>query len=142
MTRDLASERSANISVSNYAIDLDLTDGSGKPGEKTFRSSVTIAFSAEPGSSSFVDLIAEKVHSATLNGEPVDLSAYTEEDGLALAQLAEQNTLEVVADCLYSHTPGRVCTDSSTPPTTPYTSTHSSRRPTPNACSRASISRT
>ena len=104
LTRDLASERSANISVSNYAIDLDLTDGSGKPGEKTFRSSVTIAFSAEPGSSSFVDLIAEKVHSATLNGEPVDLSAYTEEDGLALAQLAEQNTLEVVADCLYSHT--------------------------------------
>ena len=104
LTRDLAGQRSANISVSNYAIDLDLTDGAGKPGEKTFRSAVTITFTATAGSSSFVDLIAQTVHSATLNGSDLDISGYTEEDGLALNDLAADNTLVVVADCVYSHT--------------------------------------
>jgi aminopeptidase N len=104
LTRDLAGQRSANISVSNYAIDLDLTDGEGRPGEKTFRSAVTITFSATAGSSSFVDLIAETVHTATLNGAPLDIAGYSEEDGLALSGLAADNTLEVVADCVYSHT--------------------------------------
>lgn len=104
LTRDLAAQRSANISVSNYAIDLDLTDGAGKPGEKTFRSAVTITFTASAGTSSFVDVVAETVHSASLNGQSLDISGYTEEDGLALPELAAENTLEVVADCVYSHT--------------------------------------
>ncbi|MCZ4550268.1 aminopeptidase N [Gordonia rubripertincta] len=104
LTRDLAGRRSANISVSNYAIDLDLTDGAGKPGEKTFRSAVTITFSATAGSSSFVDLIAETVHTAKLNGSALDIAGYSEEDGLALTDLAAENTLEIVADCVYSHT--------------------------------------
>src|SRR3712207_7016286 len=52
-----------------------------------------------PGSSTFIDLVAETLHSATLNGAELDVSTYTEEGGLPLADLAEQNTLVVTADC-------------------------------------------
>ena len=37
LTRAQASERSATVTVSSYEITIDLTDGAGGPGEKTFR---------------------------------------------------------------------------------------------------------
>ncbi|MDT7650421.1 MAG: aminopeptidase, partial [Pseudonocardiales bacterium] len=36
LTREQAVERAALITVDSYRIDLDLTDGSGNPGERTF----------------------------------------------------------------------------------------------------------
>ncbi len=39
-----------------------------------------------------------EVATATLNGEPLDVSGYREEDGLALANLAAQNELRVIVD--------------------------------------------
>ncbi|GGF38722.1 aminopeptidase N [Williamsia phyllosphaerae] len=104
LTRDQAAERSATISVHTYTIDLDLTDGNGKPGVETFRSTSTVTFDATPGASTFVDVIARTIHSATLNGTDIDVSDYTEEAGLALGDLAEHNELTVVADCIYSNT--------------------------------------
>ena len=44
------------------------------------------------------------MHSATLNGVELDVSSYTEDGGLPLPGLAEQNTLVVTADCRYSNT--------------------------------------
>ncbi len=44
------------------------------------------------------------MHSATLNGTELDVSTYTEDGGLPLPGLAEQNTLVVTADCRYSNT--------------------------------------
>ncbi len=104
LTRDQASERSAIIGETKYAIVLDLTDGEGNPGEKTFRSLTTITFAATAGASTFVDVIASTIRSATLNGTDLDTADYDESTGLALENLAEHNELVIDADCVYSHT--------------------------------------
>ncbi|MYR05984.1 aminopeptidase N [Gordonia sp. SID5947] len=104
LTRDQARERAATIDVGNYAIDLDLTDGDGAPGTDTFRSVTTVTFTAEPGAESFIDLVAPKLISATLNGTDLDVSGFDESVGIALPSLAAENTLTVVADCAYSNT--------------------------------------
>ncbi|MGA4690247.1 aminopeptidase N [Rhodococcus sp. AB351] len=104
LTREQAAERAAILSVDNYSIELDLTDGAGAPGTTTFRSVTTVRFDATAGASTFIDLIAKTVHSATLNGESVDVSGYSEETGIALTGLAAHNELVVDADCLYTNT--------------------------------------
>ncbi len=105
LTRDEATARADLLEVSTYDISLDLTDGGGKPGERTFRSLTTIEFDcAAPGAETFIDLLAESVRSATLNGEPVDVGDYEAERGIVLRGLAEQNTLIVDADCRYTNT--------------------------------------
>ncbi|CAM2955483.1 aminopeptidase N [Skermania piniformis] len=104
LTRDQAVERAAVLDVDSYRIELDLTDGSGGPGEKTFGSRTTIGFRATSGADTFVDLVAPEVISATLNGEPIDVSGYAEASGIPLAGLADRNELVVEARCAYMHT--------------------------------------
>ena len=104
LTRDQAAERSNVLGRSGYAIELDLTDGAGNPGEKTFMSTTTITFTATPGASTFVDIVAAGIRSATLNGVDLDVAEYDEQTGITLPDLAENNELTVVADCVYSHT--------------------------------------
>ena len=104
LTRDQARARAAIIDVAHYAIDLDLTDGAGAPGEKTFASTTTVRFTATPGESTFIDLVAPELVSATLNGTPVDVSGFDESVGLRLGDLAADNELTVVANCAYSNT--------------------------------------
>ncbi|WP_040834045.1 aminopeptidase N [Nocardia brevicatena] len=104
LTRDQAIERAETVSVDNYRIELDLTDGAGVPGEQTFSSRSTVTFTAKPGSSTFVDIVARSVRSAVLNGTPIDVSDYDESTGISLTGLAETNELVVEADCEYSHT--------------------------------------
>ncbi|HEV2783814.1 MAG TPA: aminopeptidase N [Actinophytocola sp.] len=105
LTRDEAQRRAALLEVESYAIELDLTDGIGNPGESTFRSSTTVTFrSRRPGASSWIDLVADSVQHAELNGWPLDLSGYRQEDGIALPALAERNTVTVRATCPYMNT--------------------------------------
>ncbi|MFD4405509.1 aminopeptidase N [Nocardia sp. NPDC058499] len=104
LTREQAIERAGVVSVENYRIDLDLTDGAGKPGEQTFFSRSTVTFTAKPGSQSFVDIVARGIRSAVLNGKPLDIADYDEATGITLPDLAERNELVVEADCEYSHT--------------------------------------
>ncbi len=104
LTRDQAAERAASVTVVNYRIALDLTDGRGKPGERTFRSTTTVTFDALAGSDTVIDIAAETIHSATLNGRALDVSAYDESTGVALTGLAEHNTVEIDAQCYYSNT--------------------------------------
>ncbi|MGV0748445.1 aminopeptidase N [Mycolicibacter minnesotensis] len=104
LTRDQAAERAASVTVVNYRIALDLTDGSGNPGERTFRSTTTVTFDALAGSDTVIDIAAETIHSATLNGRALDVSAYDESVGVALTGLAEHNTVEIDAQCYYSNT--------------------------------------
>ena len=102
LTRDQAKLRAELLDVASYDIELDLTDGNGGPGEKTFASKTTIRFSsARAGERSWVDLIADRVRSATLNGVELDVAGYVEDKGIELPDLAEQNELVVVADCRY-----------------------------------------
>ena len=105
LTRVDARSRAELLSVAGYEVELDLTDGGGKPGDRTFRSRTTIRFTASrPGAATFVDVIADRFHEVTLNGRPLDTSAYRPEDGLALPDLATNNVLVVDADLLYTNT--------------------------------------
>ena len=103
LTQVEAAERARLLEVTGYDIALDLTDGSGNPGEATFRSTTTITFrSTEPDAQTFIEVAATGVRSALLNGEPVDLSEWSAEAGLTLTGLATENTLVVDADFAYS----------------------------------------
>ena len=104
LTQDQAAERAALVTVGTYRITLDLTDGNGRPGEGTFTSVTTVEFSALPGANTVLDIAAETIRSATLNGRDIDVSGYDESTGIALDGLAEQNVVVVDADCRYSNT--------------------------------------
>ncbi|MFC6090743.1 aminopeptidase N [Saccharothrix lopnurensis] len=105
LTRDQAQQRAALLEVDSYRIELDLTDGGGKPGSDTFRSTTAVEFrSRTAGESSWIDLVAANVHRAVLNGRELDVSSYREEEGLHLPDLAEANELVVEADCRYMNT--------------------------------------
>jgi len=105
LTRTDAERRAQLLRVTSYDVALDLTDGGGKPGDRTFASRTVARFTCtEPGADTFVDVIADGFREVTLNGEPVDVSAYTRESGIALTGLAAENELVVDADCLYTNT--------------------------------------
>src|SRR5690349_13293249 len=105
LTRTDAERRAALLAVSGYVVDLDLTDGRGGPGEKTFATTTTVRFScAEPGGDSWIDFVGAGVESATLNGTALDVSGYREDDGLALPGLAAENELTVRATGTYMNT--------------------------------------
>jgi aminopeptidase N len=98
LTRDEARERSSLLAVESYEIELDFTRGA-----EVFGSTSVIRFTAaRAGASTFVDLVAEHVHEATLNGLPVDVSKCA--DGrLPLENLAAHNVLTVAADFGYTN---------------------------------------
>jgi aminopeptidase N len=99
ITRSETSERARLLRVEAYDVTLDLTRGS-----EVFRSTSTISFECtEPGSSSYLDLVAETVHEITLNGVPADPVAAYADGRIALTGLADRNILTVTADCRYSH---------------------------------------
>lgn len=105
LTRTDAERRAALLAVSGYVVDLDLTDGRGGPGEKTFATTTTVRFScAEPGADSWIDFVGAAVESATLNGTALDVSGYREDDGIPLPGLAAENELTVRATGTYMNT--------------------------------------
>ncbi|MFR9805590.1 aminopeptidase N [Pseudonocardia sp. RS010] len=105
LTRTDAERRAALLDVSGYVVDLDLTDGRGGPGEKTFATTTTVRFAcAEPGADSWIDFVGASVESATLNGTALDVSGYREDDGIALPGLAAENELTVHATGAYMNT--------------------------------------
>ena len=101
LTRDEARARAALLQVASYDVALDLTD---QASGATFRSTTTIRFSCgTPGAATFVEIAAPSLRSATLNGEPVDVSGFDGER-LQLPGLAAENELVVDADCRYMRT--------------------------------------
>ncbi|MET7399987.1 aminopeptidase N [Dactylosporangium sp. NPDC005572] len=100
-----AVERARLLDIAAYDISLDLTDGAGHPGEGTFRSITEVRFTChEPGAGTFIEIAAANLRSATLNGAELDVSGWSNEDGLPLPGLAADNVLVVDADCAYSTT--------------------------------------
>ena len=105
LTRVDAERRAALLEVDLYTVDIDLTDGSGTPGETTFATRTTVRFSCrEPGADSWIDFIGAGVASATLNGAALDVSGYREDDGITLPSLAAENELTVEATGRYMNT--------------------------------------
>jgi aminopeptidase N len=104
LTQAEAAERSRILDVTGYDITLDLTDGTGGPGERVFRSTTRVQFRcAEPGATTFIEVAADRIRSATLNGQECDTSGWAAERGLTVPGLAADNELVVDADFLYSH---------------------------------------
>ena len=106
LSRDEARERGRLLSVDAYDVVLDVRSAvaSGAAAE-TFRSRTTLRFRcAEPGASTFADLLAPSVTSVTLNGRELDPAAVFDGTRIALDALAAENTLVVDAQCAYSRT--------------------------------------
>jgi aminopeptidase N len=103
LTRDEAHERARLLTVKSYDIHLDLSLAIDEP--SIFRSASTVAFScSEPGAETHLDITADQIVAATLNGEPIDIEAGFTGQRLALPALAADNVLHVVANCVYSRT--------------------------------------
>jgi aminopeptidase N len=107
LTRIEAQERRAVIDPTagsehdggiQYEVTLDLTRG-----PEVFRSRTVVRFSATEGADTFIDLISGFVHSITLNGRDVPVSAHVD-SRIALTGLAAHNELVVDADCSYTNT--------------------------------------
>jgi aminopeptidase N len=97
-----AERRAGLLSVDSYEISVDLTDGSGGAAPDRFRSTTTVSFGCrEPGADTFIEAAAERIHRAELNGAPIDTSAWSPAEGLALVDLAAHNVLTVEADFEY-----------------------------------------
>ena len=74
LTRVEARERAAVITnVESYEVALDLTTG-----DKTFRSTTKITFDAVEGGETFLDLVVDKIHAASLNGEALNPAEYAD----------------------------------------------------------------
>ncbi|WP_454329459.1 aminopeptidase N [Streptomyces glaucescens] len=108
LSRDEARERAALLSVDGYEVSLDVRSAVGEhegDGPRTFRSVTTIRFRcAEPGASSFADLIAPSVTAVSLNGRDLDPSEVFDGSRIVLEDLAADNELIVDARCAYSRT--------------------------------------
>jgi aminopeptidase N len=100
ITRAEAKDRSALISVESYEVTLDVTST-----EATFASATRVVFTCrEPGSSTWIDLIADTVRSVTLNGQSLDPASVVDGPRIALPNLAADNELIVEADCRFMNT--------------------------------------
>ncbi|MFK4151732.1 aminopeptidase N [Streptomyces fungicidicus] len=108
LTREEARERAALLSVDGYEVSLDLRSAVGEHsggGPRTFRSVTTVRFRcAEPGASSFADLIAPSVTALSLNGRDLDPGRVFDGSRILLEDLAADNELVVDAQCAYSRT--------------------------------------
>ena len=101
LTRKEAQKRSRVVTTRHYDISLDLSEVGTS---ETFRSTTRVAFVAEPGSSTFIDAICERVHSVELNGEALDVSQVVDGPRIMLDNLQSANELVVDADFRYQNT--------------------------------------
>ncbi|MCU1433243.1 MAG: pepN [Actinotalea sp.] len=99
LTRVEARERAGVVEVQSYDVALDLTTG-----PDTFASTTVVRFTATDGASTFIDLIAPHVREVVLNGTDLDVGEVFADSRIALAGLAAENELRVVADCAYMNT--------------------------------------
>jgi aminopeptidase N len=98
ITRAETGERARLLRVDSYDVALDLTRGA-----EAFGSTSVIRFGCrQPGASTYVDLIAEKVHEITLNDSEIDPARAFAGGRIELPALADSNELRVVADCRFS----------------------------------------
>ncbi|MDH3957881.1 MAG: aminopeptidase N [Actinomycetota bacterium] len=103
ITRAEAQERAELVSVDSYAIALDMGSVAAEDAA-TFGSTTSVQFtSTSPGEPTWIDLIADEVVSAELNGVLLDVQGY---DGarLLLPAPARSNELVVRARCWYMNT--------------------------------------
>jgi aminopeptidase N len=100
LTRTEAEARARLVSGVRYDVELDLAGAD----PETYRSTTTVRFRcAEPGASTFLDLVAPAVETVEHNGHPVPSDAF---DGgrIHLERLDAENEVTVVATAAYGRT--------------------------------------
>ncbi len=80
---------------------MDIRDA-GNPDMAGFPSRSVITFSAEPGSSTFLDFISESVHSVFLNGKGLPVAEVVKGSRILLEGLQTENQVTVTGTALYS----------------------------------------
>ena len=98
ITRAEAEERSASIRNVRYTVTITHSE------QATFTSTTTVSFDAQPGSVTWLDLIAAEVAEVTLNGEQLPVEKVWQAARIELSDLAAHNTVEVTAECRYMST--------------------------------------
>ena len=99
LTRDEAAVRASLLSIESYDVVLDLTTS-----PETFYAKTTVVFTCTtPGAATFIDVVAEKIIKAELNGAVIDNSKFDGES-LLLDNLAAANTLVVEVDARFMNT--------------------------------------
>ena len=99
LTREETAARSLLVSVISIAVDLDLT---GTADESTYPSTTRLTFECrEPGASTWVDVVAERVNRAVLNGVELDVASAFDGTRLQVSGLEAYNELLVEADARY-----------------------------------------
>ena len=139
ITREEAAARSDLVQAKAYRVTVDVTGDGVEDKEHNFLSRTEFDFSSKSGST-HLDIIADEIRSATLDGVALPLEGF---DGyrLPLADLTEgDHTVVVEAVGRYSHTGEGL--HRFVDPTARCTCTPSSRRRTPDGCTPASSSRT
>jgi len=98
ITRLEAQNRSAELTVKSYQVELDLSTRA-----ENFPSKTTVKFVGREGNVSWIDYIAPVVSSIELNGEPINVSAH---DGfrIRLDNIKAHNTLVVTGESKYMNT--------------------------------------
>ncbi|MDQ0144452.1 aminopeptidase N [Pseudarthrobacter niigatensis] len=101
LKRSEAAERSARISTTSYDVSLDVRQAAD-PAVPGYPSRSVITFTAEPGSSTFLDFIGSSVHSVLLNGKSLQVGDVVEGARIRLDDLGAQNQVTVTGTALYS----------------------------------------
>ncbi len=96
LTAEEAAVRAAHLDVHRVQVDLDLRE----PAAEVFRSTCVVEF-ASSAPRSWVDFDGRALVSATLNGEPLDLSGW-QRGRIALTNLQSENVLVVEGEMAYS----------------------------------------
>ena len=76
LTRAEAQDRAALIESESYAIEIDLSGRSVTEPTEQFRSTVTLKFAARAAGSAHLDLIADAVTEASLDGDPLEVGTF------------------------------------------------------------------
>lgn len=101
LSRAEAATRSTLISTHSYDVSLDVREAADA-GVAGYTSRSVINFSAQPGSSTFLDFIHGGVHSVFLNGKGLDVAEVMEGDRIRLDNLQAENQVTVTGTALYS----------------------------------------
>ncbi len=102
LTREECAARSRLITVNSISVALDLT---GPTADSTYPSTTRVSFeSHESGASTWVDVVAETLTRAVLNGRDLDVAAAFDGTRLQLDSLEPYNELLIEADAYYMNT--------------------------------------
>src|SRR5215218_2704097 len=101
LARAEAQHRAGLVETSAYAIEVDLSGRTVSDSETEFRSTTTLRFTARESGQTHLDLIADRVVRAVLDGTDLDPAGFTGAR-LPLTLTAGRHELTVTAICHYS----------------------------------------